>query len=171
MNREHSKLKVLVYVVTPLLAFLVDLLSKRMVEARLAEGRSLPIIGDYFEFTLIHNYGTTFGLFSASAPFLAISLVKLIFIFALFVCVVKVRRFILSARHQLLARICLLAIIGGSCGNLVDRLSDRKVTDFIDIGIQAYRWPVFNLGDAFQVVGGLTVLWIMVLQRLKAEVA
>ncbi len=169
MNREHSKLKALVYVVTPLLVFFIDLLSKRIVEAKLAEGKSLQIVGHYIEFTFVHNYGTTFGLFSAGAPFLAISLVKVIFIFTLFACVLNVERFILGARHQLLSRICLLAMIGGSCGNLVDRLFDRRVTDFIDIGIQAFRWPVFNLGDAFQVVGGLTVLWIMVLQQLKAK--
>lgn len=171
MNLGRSKLRVLLYAVTPLLVFFADLLSKRIVEARLAEGKSLQIIGEVFEFTLIHNYGTTFGRFSASAPFLAIALVKLILILALFACVVNVGRFILNAWHQLLSRICLLAIIGGSCGNLVDRLSDRKVTDFIDIGVQTFRWPVFNLGDAFQVVGGLTVVWIMVLQHLKAKLA
>ena len=167
MNREHSTLTVLLYAGTPLLVFCVDLLSKQVVEATLAEGKPLRVVGDLFQLTLVYNYGTTFGLFSTSAPWLTISLVKLTFICALIACLVSVDRFIMGVQHQMVARICLLAIIGGSCGNLVDRLADQRVTDFIDIGIQAFRWPVFNLGDAFQVVGGLTILGIMTLQAFR----
>jgi signal peptidase II len=167
MSHRSFRVTVIAYVVMPLFVLAVDLSSKRFVESVLNEGESVQALGGLLRFTLLHNYGTTLGLFSTSAPFLAISILKLLSIGALFVCFLKVEKFIKNARHQLLSRICILVIIGGSCGNVIDRLADRKVTDFIDIGIQTFRWPVFNVADAFQFLGGLTVLLILAWQHLR----
>ena len=40
-------------------------------------------------------------------------------------------------------------VLGGTVGNLVDRLRLGYVTDFIDVGI----WPMFNISDSAIVVG------------------
>lgn len=41
----------------------------------------------------------------------------------------------------------LTGIIGGAIGNLIDRLRDGVVTDFLDFYIGQYHWPAFNLAD------------------------
>jgi len=41
-------------------------------------------------------------------------------------------------------------------------LHDKRVTDFIDIGIAGHRWFVFNLADVFQVIGGLMIFFFMI---------
>jgi len=43
--------------------------------------------------------------------------------------------------------------LGGALGNLVDRLRQGYVVDFIDIGVGQSRWPTFNLADSAIVVG------------------
>jgi signal peptidase II len=53
------------------------------------------------------------------------------------------------------ARVGLGAALGGATGNLIDQLRHGAVTDFIDLRI----WPVFNLADAFIVVGLGVALW------------
>jgi signal peptidase II len=53
------------------------------------------------------------------------------------------------------ARVGLGAALGGATGNLIDQLWRGAVTDFIDLRI----WPVFNLADAFIVVGLGVALW------------
>lgn len=46
-------------------------------------------------------------------------------------------------------------LLGGALGNLVDRVADGRVTDFIDPA----RWPAFNLADLAITAGVLTLLW------------
>ncbi|CAM9923671.1 unnamed protein product, partial [Chrysoparadoxa australica] len=43
--------------------------------------------------------------------------------------------------------------LGGGIANLLDRLVDGRVTDFIDVGVHSLRWPTFNLADMFIVMG------------------
>jgi signal peptidase II len=44
-------------------------------------------------------------------------------------------------------------ILGGAIANFGDRLPDGRVTDFLDVGVGATRWPTFNLADSFIVLG------------------
>ncbi|HFB67163.1 MAG TPA: lipoprotein signal peptidase [Aeromonadales bacterium] len=44
-------------------------------------------------------------------------------------------------------------IIGGAIGNLIDRLLQGKVTDFIDWYYGDYHWATFNLADSFILLG------------------
>ncbi|MCA9860340.1 MAG: signal peptidase II, partial [Thermomicrobiales bacterium] len=45
-------------------------------------------------------------------------------------------------------------VLGGAIGNLVDRIGDQTVTDFVSIG----RWPSFNVADASITVGALLLI-------------
>jgi signal peptidase II len=38
-------------------------------------------------------------------------------------------------------------ILGGAVGNLIDRIRDGMVTDFIDLHAAGHHWPTFNLAD------------------------
>jgi signal peptidase II len=44
-------------------------------------------------------------------------------------------------------------ILGGALGNLIDRIADGRVTDFIDWYAGNYHWPTFNVADSFITVG------------------
>ena len=48
-------------------------------------------------------------------------------------------------------------VVGGALGNLVDRLREGMVTDFIKLP----DWPAFNLADASITLGVLTLLWVV----------
>lgn len=57
-------------------------------------------------------------------------------------------------------------LIGGAIANFMDRLLDGRVTDFLDVGFGAARWPTFNLADSFIVLGvGLLMLTTLFEQR------
>ena len=62
-----------------------------------------------------------------------------------------------GARHPILP-VALGLLIGGSMGNLVDRLRIGHVTDFLDLRF----WPAFNLADTFIVVGVAALLLALV---------
>ena len=63
-----------------------------------------------------------------------------------------------------LKRFALALILGGALGNIHDRIAYGSVVDFIDIGIGAYRWPVFNVADIAVPVGAI-LLGLAYLQR------
>jgi signal peptidase II len=62
-----------------------------------------------------------------------------------------------GARHPILP-VALGLLIGGSLGNLVDRLRIGHVTDFLDLRF----WPAFNLADTFIVVGVAALLLALI---------
>ena len=47
----------------------------------------------------------------------------------------------------------LLVILGGSLGNLFDRMYFRAVPDFIDLNYKGYHWFIFNVADIFITFG------------------
>jgi len=136
----------------PLAATLVlaDCASKRAVEAALpVAGASRPVLGGVLRFTLAYNQGAAFS--SHFGPYQRWILVAL----TLGVLVALVRW---APRAAAAGRggVAGVALVGaGAVGNLLDRLaSDRGVVDFIDVGIGATRFYVFNLADVCVSVGG-----------------
>jgi signal peptidase II len=70
-------------------------------------------------------------------------------------------------RHPLfdsrLAKIALGSIVGGSIGNLADRIYLGHVVDFIDIRLWGdYHWPAFNLADTAIVIGAILLIYFLV---------
>ncbi len=169
MKLQASPKRALICLSIPVGVLLIDLGSKCAVTKTLSEHNSVRVVGDILQFTLAYNRGTTFGFFGDQESFLAISIVKFLVTTAAVICLVRVPRFINGARRQWFSQLCLLGIIGGSLANLVDRLWDRKVTDFLDLGVGSFRWYTFNVADAFQVVCGLALLWILALQHFRTN--
>jgi signal peptidase II len=48
-------------------------------------------------------------------------------------------------------------LLGGAAGNLLDRLRDGAVTDFVKLPL----WPAFNLADTCVTIGVLTLLYVL----------
>ena len=123
----------------------LDQLTKFLVMQRIPFETSIPIVGDFVRFTHIRNRGVAFGLLSDQGiPFVFVSLVAMLLI------VLSLRRVPREARTL---RLSLAAILGGACGNLIDRVRFREVVDFIEVGVGRLRWPVFNVADVAVTTG------------------
>jgi signal peptidase II len=61
--------------------------------------------------------------------------------------------------------IALALILGGTIGNVWDRLRFGLVTDFLEVHIVHYHWPDFNVADSAIVVGGI----LLVLDALRSS--
>lgn len=106
--------------------------------------------------TLVHNTGAAFGLFPGSrAAFIVFSILAILVIVALYLRLAQKSRFELVA---------LGALLGGALGNLHDRVRQGFVVDFIEIGIDRFRWPVFNVAD-IAVTGGVALLLLVMARR------
>ena len=107
-----------------------------------------------------HNAGADFDLFQghSSTPAAA----ALIGIVALVVIAFSFRRFPFPENRA--GKLALGLILGGTAGNLIDRLRLGYVIDFIAIG----SWPGFNIGDS-TIVAGTVVLAYAVFSWLRAK--
>ena len=149
-----------VFFLTALLVVVADQLSKMWIRSNLVVGQSLPETG-FFRLTHIHNTGAAFGLFrgqSFTLTIVAFVGIVVILFYALFIY----RRF--PFWDNLLGKSALGLVLGGTAGNLIDRLRLGYVTDFIDVGF----WPAFNIADSAITVG--VILFAYSLLRLaRAE--
>lgn len=124
-----------------------------MITYLMADYQSIPVIANVFHLTLIHNTGIAFGLFHGGSKFLLGAI--LIGVVILFYLAYKMRN------ESMVFRLSLGFILGGAIGNLIDRLTQRAVIDFLDFRI----WPVFNLADSFITVG----VFILIISILKGH--
>lgn len=143
-----------------LLTLALDGLTKLWAERALTTYTSVPIVGQVFQFTLSYNTGVAFGLFANGGTWPLI--LSGIVIAGLTIGVV----FTLG-RGQLPPNVVwlLIAILSGAIANFSDRLVDGRVTDFLNIGVGAARWPTFNLADTFIVMGVVLLALVIFLEK------
>lgn len=154
----------LVLPATAALVVLVDQLSKYLVLAWLGEGQSweiAPWLAPVFRFTHVTNTGAAFGLFREWGDFFVI------------VAAIVIVVIIFYYRHlpdgQRLMRVALGLQLGGAVGNLVDRLRQGFVVDFIDLNFwPLHEWPVFNLADS-SIVAGVVLLALLMIWEERRE--
>ncbi len=137
----------------------LDLFTKYLIKNTFDDsGQSVEIAGNYIRFTLIYNKGITFGLFNMVKSSLMPVFLVILAILALTVVVYLYINISHSFKGQIpgiLGKIALMFIIGGAMGNIIDRLLNKAVVDFIDVGIGNHRWYTFNTADSFVVIGGI----------------
>jgi len=139
------------FFLTALLVVVGDQLTKLWVRSNLLVGQSLFEVGIFQIIRFPPNTGAAFGLFQGQT--FVLTIVGIVGIaFLLFYALFIYRRY--PILDNLLGRIALGLILGGTIGNLIDRLRYLLhqlggVTDFISIG----WWPAFNLADSAIVVG------------------
>jgi len=125
------------FVIGVLLVILSDQISKIWVQNNLNVMESIPVIRGIFHITYIQNPYSAFGLLKFhNAIFVIIALlVILIVIFFL--------RDRIAEKNKLVF-FSLIFLLGGSLGNIIDRLRVGSVIDFLDFRI----WPIFNIADS-----------------------
>ena len=134
------------------LVLALDQLTKFVVRQTLEWHYSWPYHG-FFRFTHVQNTGSAFGLFQGhNLPLLFVSLVGVVVLAYIYRS---------QERPGLLMRTSIALMLGGAVGNLLDRIVQGHVTDFIDIG----PWPVFNLADSAIVIGLVLMAWLLVMRR------
>lgn len=144
------------YLLLSLAILVLDQVSKWLIEAYLVEHKTLSLIPGLLNFVHVRNTGVAFGLFPAHGDLRGTLVLAGLGLFALSFVLYYFWTTPLRDRPLLLA---LSLIIGGAVGNLVDRLANGGVTDFIDFHFQGYHWHTFNIADSAITIGiGLMIL-------------
>lgn len=143
---------------------ILDLWTKGLASESLSLYRPVEVTS-WLNMTLAHNYGAAFSFLSDAGGWQR----WLFTILAAVVTVVLiVWLFRLQAKEKLTAA-ALGLIIGGALGNLIDRIMNGYVVDFIDVYYHDWHWPAFNLADSAITGGVILLLLDALLQSLASK--
>jgi signal peptidase II len=156
-NRLQGKWRNVSFFLPALLVVTTDQLSKIWIRSYPEE--QVIFKAGFFQIIHTHNTGAAFGLFQGQS--FALTIVGLVSVTALLAYAIFFYRHFPLLNNRL-SNLALGLILGGTLGNLIDRLNPNLggVTDFISIGI----WPTFNIADSAVVVG--TIIFAYTLLRL-----
>ncbi len=153
--------KTIVYSMIVLFIFLADRISKLYILSILENLGYVDIdINSYINFILVWNSGIGFGLLSFDQS----SIYNLITILIIFINLFIVYLIIKSKDYKVYF---FLVILGGSLGNLFDRIYYSAVPDFIDISYNGYHWFIFNVADIFISLGIFCLIFVEFLNYKK----
>ena len=141
---------------------LADQLSKAAALSMLALGQPVAVVPG-FNLTLGFNEGASFGMMGgvmAGKPLLMAALTGAL---TLAFAVIAFR-----AQHAL-ERAGFALVVGGALGNIIDRVRQGAVTDFLDLYWRDWHWPTFNVADIAITLGAVLILAASLPLRRRKE--
>ncbi|MDR0978290.1 MAG: signal peptidase II [Endomicrobium sp.] len=128
--------------ITGILAFTADQLSKYYIARYVCYASIINIIPsfNFFNITNIYNTGISFSILEGRN--LLLSLLIFVSLSILSICF-----YINKDKFDSLQKYAFCLVIFGGLGNLTDRFFRGAVVDFLDFGINSLRWPSFNVAD------------------------
>jgi len=118
------------------IALILDQLAKFLIRKNFRLNESFPLIKDFLHLTYVTNTGSAFSLFQGFNLFFIVF--SVIAIIAILYSIQKIKE------NEKWIQLSVGLLLGGTVGNLADRLALGSVVDFIDFRI----WPVFNIADS-----------------------
>jgi signal peptidase II len=126
----------------------IDQLTKHAVEHSIVPGEERGVLPG-IELVNTRNRGVAFGLLPGKHVAVTILIVAALAVLLVYFARHATRRFIWLPTGML---------IGGALGNILDRVRDGSVTDFIKLPL---GWPPFNVADA-SISLGIVILFVLI---------
>jgi signal peptidase II len=134
--------------------FVFDRITKMWVEQNIPLHEGRQVVGDYVRIVHTQNTGAAFGLLPERTTLLSI-----LSVIAVIAIVYYYRQF---ANSSPLVTATLGMQLGGAFGNLIDRVRQGYVVDFVDVGIPGgVRFWAFNVADSSIVLGIIFVTLLL----------
>ena len=150
---EARRFRRLLFWAAAIVVIALDQLTKAVIRSSLARGESWPGPDWPVKVRYVTNTGAAFGILQDQTVFLIVTgLIGLAAIYLYY----RYPPF----EHPIVP-IAIGMMLGGACGNLIDRIRLGRVTDFVEVG----PWPAFNVADSsisiaiVVILGGYIFLW------------
>ncbi|BBB24202.1 signal peptidase II [Isorropodon fossajaponicum endosymbiont JTNG4] len=148
MKTKHYFLLVVLLVV-------LDQLTKLLAYEYLGIGNSIAI-NEFLSLTFAHNYGVAFSFLADSGGWQRYFLSS-VSALASIVISVWILKTPLKHRFKLIS---LVLILSGAIGNMIDRIANGFVVDFIDFHYSGFNYPIFNFADVFISIGVILLITV-----------
>lgn len=113
-------------------------------------------VAPFFDLSLGFNTGVSFGVFGDLFSNQQWPLVTMTIAIAMVLTVWAVRT------DRLFETVAIALMAGGAFGNIIDRIRQGAVTDFLDFHVKGLHWPAFNFADVFICVGAASLVIVSI---------
>lgn len=139
-----------------LFLLIIDIITKYTIDINVNLMETKELITNFFSITKVYNYGASWNILTGHRILLIItSLVVLILLYY------YQTKFLLNTRNI----IAFSLVYSGILGNLIDRILNGYVIDFLDFKLFGYDYPVFNFADIYIVIG----IFLLMIAIIKKE--
>jgi len=146
--------KLIIYFSIVVTIFFLDRFSKLYILNIFEKENVVDIyVNNFLNIILVWNSGIGFGLLSFDK--------SIIYNFVtILIVLINIVILYLALKSNNLKGYLFIIILGGSLGNLFDRIYYSAVPDFIDLNYNNFHWFVFNVADIFITVGILCLILV-----------
>ena len=162
MVNKEALYKIKFFLLVGFLIF-IDFYSKNLAIENLVYGQSLETFIPFIDLLLIYNSGIAFGIFDNGSVFTSYILLILTLLISLYLI------WMIINESEVNKKIALSIIAAGAFGNILDRINDGQVTDFLHLEILNFSFFIFNLADAFITIGALLIIYFEIIYKPKNE--
>lgn len=150
-----------------IILLVLDLGTKKWAQNELKNTMGTEVVKGFWRFDYVENQNIAFSIGHGLPESVKQPLIIGIGIFAL----IFLTYFIIRAEKSILLYISASFIMAGALGNLIDRILNGYVVDFIHWFYKGFDWPVFNLADAYITVGMILLIteFLFVSQKKDKE--
>lgn len=150
----------IIAVISTVVAILLDQWTKFLSVTHLKNKAAIELVKGVFELQYLENKGAAFGIMQNQQLFFLISGILILLVATyVYIKLPQTKRF-----HLL--RICIVLIISGAIGNMIDRLRFQYVIDFFYFKL--IDFPIFNVADIYVTVSAIGLI-ILILFYYKDE--
>ena len=140
--------------------YAADRLTKSWVVANIPLSEARDVVDGWARIAHVRNTGAAFGLLPERTSLLSILSVVAVLVILYYYRGIAIRSAPIAATLGMQ--------LGGATGNLVDRIGQGYVVDFIDVGIpDGWRFWAFNVADSSIVVGIFVVTFLLWLEERR----
>ena len=162
MVNKEALYKIKFFLLIGFLIF-IDFYSKNLAIENLVYGQSLETFIPFVDLLLIYNSGIAFGIFDNGSVFTSYILLILTLLISLYLI------WMITNESEVNKKIALSIITAGAFGNILDRINDGQVTDFLHLEILNFSFFIFNLADAFITIGAILIIYFEIIYKPKNE--
>lgn len=146
--KRHAVLSSFLVVI---IAVLIDQGVKYLVETRMGYGQQIDLL-PFLALFRTHNEGIAFSMLAWLHDWGLVAITAAVIVFVLYL-------WWTNPANRVFARYGFALVVGGAIGNLIDRIMNGYVVDYILFHLPTWSFAVFNLADAFITIGaGLIIL-------------
>ena len=129
---------------------IIDICSKIIISKYLELNQSIRVIKNFLNITYVRNTGVAWSILNNQS--IVVIILSSIVTIAIILYIKN------NKPTNTLEKLSYSLILGGAIGNLIERIIHGYVTDFIDINLFGYNYPIFNMADTFIVIGVILII-------------
>ena len=152
---------IIIFIIT-IPVIVLDQFTKFYIQKSIKLHQSIKVIDGLFDITYVLNKGAAFSFLADKPEGFTIPFFVIVSVIAIGIIGFL---FYQTKKNDYVSLIAFALLLGGSIGNLIDRIRHGAVTDFLDFYFHQYHWPAFNVADSAITTGVFLFLFSQIFAK------